>query len=172
MNHIGKASKQPQPGGINNPTFIKFATQKVPNSGVLVVTDPVVKCIQVFDTEGGCQAMVRIDGLICACASTNNMILAACDDKVSLLRFDGSEKASLFIDTGDGGEVKAITRFRNNSSYAVLAQKQKISLLECDFQNIFVTKFYSIVSSENSFQGIIDVAMTSKDVSLKKMLQK
>ena len=127
------------------------------------MTDPALDSVQVFDSAGNCQAMVPVAGVVCACATTKNTLLAACADKVTLVRFDGSEKTSMALESR---EVRSVTRFKSNPALAVLAQKRKVSVLDCGYQKLSVVKFFNSASSRRKFNNVTDVAMTNKDVRI------
>lgn len=158
---FGKPSSQPQPGSLKQPSFIKLSATT--NGDVVVVTDPALNSLQVFDSSGKCMAMVRVEGVVCGCGSINNTLLVACEDKVALYRYDGSEKASMAVDSRNGNEVRSLTRFKKDASFGVVAQKTSVFVVDCSFQNVSVVKKFTAASSRKSFKNVVDIAMTNKD---------
>ncbi|ESO08484.1 hypothetical protein HELRODRAFT_190746 [Helobdella robusta] len=170
LKHFGKYSElSTQPGGLNKPSAMKLSHQCYLHSHtnpqeVVVVTNPTLSNIQVFNMTGECLAIVKVNNVFCGCSLGNQLLAVATNNKLSVFNYDGEEKAYTAFTKLDGQSIKCMTSLKNSELFVILAFSGLVSLYDCRFSGIVLIKTFSTVDGHKKlFGNIVDVATTCKD---------
>ena len=156
-----------QPGGFSDPTTLKLsgrqASSNLEEPETMVVTDPKLSNVQVFDVKGECLALVKVKGVKSCCQVGFRQLVVATDEWIALFDYNGTEKGKVNLDVSRGG-VNSVGPMKTRGSFVMVAQARMVSIFDCSSNfMVFVKKFES-VNPNMPFKNIVDVAITSKEV--------